>query len=268
MAGHNEFYTHGHYPVVVGAHAKRTVADSAQFLLPFLRDGIRLLDFGCGPGSITADLAGHVGGTGQVVGVDSSPEALAIARRDATANRVKYVGASVYELPFPPAAFDVAYGHQVLQHLNDPVAALREVRRVLKPGGLVAVRDADFGSMTHHPHYEELDRWLEIYYRVARSNGGEPDAGRRLSSWVRTAGFTSVAATTSSWHYTAKSERQAWAQLWSERIQLPRFADRAEQLGLETEIGSIASGWLSWANEPDGWFAFVHGEVVATKSTA
>lgn len=267
MTERNEFYTHGHHPVVVGSHAQRTVADSAHFLLPYLRDGLRLLDFGCGPGSITVGLADHVGPTGNVVGVDSSAAALAIASRDAAADRVEYMEASVYELPFPAGTFDVAYGHQVLQHLGDPVAALREVRRVLEPGGLVAIRDADFGSMTHHPHYEGLDRWLDLYHQVARSNGGEPDAGRRLAEWAGAAGFTDIKATTSSWHYTTMTQRRAWAQLWSDRIQLPRFSERAEQLGLAGEIPRIASAWLRWADDPYGWFAFVHGEVVATRTT-
>ena len=263
MARDDEFYTHGHAPVVVGAHARRRASDSAQFLVPHLQQGIRLLDFGCGPGSITADLAEHLGSDGTVVGVDSSTEALTRARRDAAATGAKYLAGSVYELPIVDAAFDVAYGHQVLQHLADPVVALEEVRRVLRPGGLVAVRDADFGSMTHHPRYPELDRWLEIYTRVARSNGGEPNAGRHLQSWVRQAGFSSIEATTSSWHYTSYQQRSWWAQLWADRITLPRFVDRAADLGVADELAGVATAWPAWAEEPDGWFAFIHGEVIA-----
>ena len=262
MAGSNEFYTHGHHPVVVQAHAQRTAADSAQFLRPRLRPSARLLDFGCGPGSITADLAQYVD---SVVGIDSSAEAIATARRDAAAVGVEYREASVYDIPYADATFDVAYGHQVLQHLRDPVAALREVRRVLVPGGLLAVRDSDYGSMTHHPHYVELDAWLDIYHQVARSNGGEPDAGRRLPEWVRRAGFAEITATASSWHYATPQQRLSWARLWADRIRLPRFADRAAKLGLAEAIEPIAAAWLQWAAEPDGWFAFVHGEVIAVK---
>ncbi len=268
MQGEYERYTHGHDPVVVGAHAQRNAANSAAFLLPHLRDGVRLLDFGCGPGSITADLAGNVRPTGMVLGIDNSSEAVAVAQRDSAAERVEYVQASVYDIPVADDSFDIAYGHQVLQHLADPVAALREVHRVVKPGGIVAVRDADYGSMTHHPHYQELDAWLSIYHAVARANGGEPDAGRRLPEWVMAAGFAEPRVTTSTWTYSRSDERASWAHLWAERITLPIFADRAAELGLagRNEIAMIAAAWIEWGKEPAGWFRFIHGEVIATAS--
>lgn len=265
MTSRNEFYTHGHSRPVVQAHSRRTVADSAQFLVPHLCPGVDLLDFGCGPGSITADLASHIGPSGKVVGVDANREALDIAERDAAAPNVEYVQASVYELPFPNGAFDIAYGHQILQHLGDPVSALREIRRVLRPNGLVAVRDADYGSMTHYPHYPELDRWLDTYQRVARANGGEPNAGRRLHEWVAEAGFSSIRISVSSWQYTTPEQRKTWADLWSGRIQVARFAERAVELAPNVDIPALAAAWTSWANEPYGWFAFMHGEVVASR---
>jgi len=268
MTSNHEFYTHGHDPVIVGSHAQRTAADSAAFLLPYLHDGLRVLDFGCGPGSITADLAGHVAPTGTVIGIDSSAAAIATGRRDAAAFGVEYVEASVYDIPLPDAAVDVAYGHQVLQHLGEPIAALQEVNRVLKPGGLLAVRDADFGSMIHHPPYPELDRWLRLYSDIAGANGGEPDAGRHLLEWTTQAGFVDPVATTSTWTYAEAGARASWANLWSERIKLPRFADRAIELELcgADDIAAIAAAWTRWGQEPMGWFAFIHGEVIGTRA--
>jgi ubiquinone/menaquinone biosynthesis C-methylase UbiE len=260
-----EFYTHGHSRPVVQSHASRSVADSARFLVPYLTAGIELLDFGCGPGSITADLGNYVGASGRVVGVDSSRDAIAVAGHQHPAPNVWYLQASVYDLPFPDGSFDVAYGHQVLQHLADPVTALVEIHRVLRPGGHVAVRDADYGSMVHHPHYPELDRWLDVYHRVARHNGGEPDAGRRLQEWVTAAGFTDVCATASTWHYTTPEQRQEWATLWADRIRFARFAERAAIIDESANVEEMARAWLQWADEPAGWFAFLHGEVVATR---
>lgn len=268
MSGEQEIYTHGHDPVVVAAHAKRTAAEAAAFVLPLITPGMHLLDVGCGPGSITVGLGEHVGPSGSVIGIDNSPESVALAVGAAgDVGNVTFETASVYELPFADDTFDAAYGHQVLQHLIDPVAALREVRRVLKPGGVIGVRDADYGTMTHHPTCPSIDTWLQLYHTVARANGGEPDAGRRLPQWVSAAGFVEPTVTSSVWTFATSDERQSWAQLWASRIMLPRFADRAVALGIceHIEIAGIASGWHRWAGEPDGWFAFIHGEVTAIK---
>ena len=97
------------------------------------------------------------------------------------------------------ASFDVVHAHQVLQHVVDPVGMLREMRRVCRPGGVVAARDGDYAAFTWFPRLPELDEWQALYQRVARSNGGEPDAGRRLLSWALAAGFTDVTPTAATW---------------------------------------------------------------------
>lgn len=266
MSGPREIYTHSHHPVVVAAHAARIADEAAAFVVPRLRPGMRILDFGCGPGSISQGLAEYITPGGSVTGIDTSPDVIATARANRSNSAVTFLAASVYELPFPDASFDVVYGHQVLQHLAEPVTALRELRRVLRPCGLVAVRDADYGTMTHYPQTAAIDRWLDIYHAVARDNGGEPDAGRALASWVLAAGFAGVATTTSTWSYTTPEERAAWSALWADRILIPRFADRAAALNAadRDELAAIAAGWREWAQQPDGFFAFIHGEVVAT----
>ncbi|MDJ0924849.1 MAG: methyltransferase domain-containing protein [Acidimicrobiia bacterium] len=271
MSGARERYTHGHSPVVVAAHARRTAEEAAAFVTPRIPVGSHVLDFGCGPGSITIGLADHVGSEGTVVGIDNSPAAIALAAKAGSKRpNLHFQTESVYELPFPDARFDVAYGHQVMQHLADPVAALREIKRVLKPDGLIAVRDSDYASMTHHPSYPEIEEWLELYRAVARANGGEPDAGRRLLQWVNEADFADPVATTSTWTFATASERSEWAQLWADRIQLPYFTSRAVELGLASaeDIERMSEAWLQWAAEADGWFSFIHGEVVAVKPGA
>jgi len=133
----HETYTHGHAPATVRQHAQRTAEEAAAFVLPELRQGMRVLDVGCGPGSITRGLAERVA-PGDVVGVDLSTDTLEAARRDAGARglaNLHYQEGSVYALPFPDASFDVAYAHQVLQHLREREAALSEMLRVLRPGG-------------------------------------------------------------------------------------------------------------------------------------
>jgi ubiquinone/menaquinone biosynthesis C-methylase UbiE len=250
--------------VVLASHGSRTAEEAAAFLLPHLKPGMRVLDIGCGPGSITVGLARYVS-PAVTVGVDQSEEALAAARSLATdqnVGNVRFEQANVYELPFEDATFDVVYGHQILQHLADPVAALIEARRVLQPGGYLAVRDADYGTMTYHPHETLLDRWLEIYHEVARGNGGEPDAGRRLVEWVRAAGYEHLHPTASTWLFATPEERQSWAELWAGR----RLQESADNPANRDDRDLIIDAFHRWAAHPDGWFAFIHGEVLARKA--
>lgn len=147
-------YTHGHSSGVINQHSARTAENSARHLLPSLRDGLDVIDVGCGPGSISVGLARAVAPRGTLVAVDVAEDVLPMARaaaRDAGVTNATFEVASVYDLPHPDDRFDVAHAHQVLQHLSDPVAALRELRRVVKPGGLIAIRDADYASMLSHP---------------------------------------------------------------------------------------------------------------------
>ncbi len=259
-------YTHGHEASVVGAHALRTAATSAAYLLPHLREGVTLLDVGCGPGSVTLDLAEAVGATGRVVGVDTAPSVLATARAAAAGRRdtrTTFEVADVFRLPFGDGAFDVVHAHQVLQHVDRPVEALREMARVCRPGGLVAARDVDFGATTWWPEVDGVRRWLELYVAVARANGGEPHAGRRLASWAERAGLGEVGASGSAWTYTTAHERAWLSQSWASRL---RESLKPQAVGLgwsDAEVEYIAQEWLAWGNEPSGWFAFLHAEVLA-----
>lgn len=262
-----ERYTHGHHQVIVSSHARRTAANSAAFVLPHLRPGMRLLDIGCGPGSITVDLAAVVA-PGEVVGIDREPTVLDGARALAAARglaNTQFEPADVYDLPFEADRFDVAYAHQVLQHLARPADALAEARRVLQPGGLLAVRDSDYGTMVHAPREPGLDRWLELYHQVTAANGAEADAGRYLKGWVEQAGFEDVVATASTWCYSDDEARRGWAELWAVRITEGAFADQAisGRLSDADELAQLAASWRAWAARPGGFFAFIHGEVLA-----
>lgn len=258
-------YTHGHAEPVLQSHRWRTAENSAPHLLPHLRPGLDLLDVGCGPGTITVDLATHVA-PGRVVGLDLSPAPLAEARELAarTGAAATFTVGDVYALDAPDDAFDVVHAHQVLQHLTDPVAALREMARVCRPGGLVAVRDVDYATFTWFPADAGLDRWLEVYYGVARRNAAEPDAGRRLLAWAHAAGLRDVTATTSSWCYASPDEREWWGNSWAGRATASSFAEQAVAYGLATpvELEEVAAAWLRWAAADDGWLGMMHGELL------
>ena len=253
----------------MSSHARRTAANSAAFLTSHLRPGLRLLDIGCGPGSITVDLAALVA-PGEVIGVDREPAVLEEARTLAAARglgNVHFDPADIYALPFEDDSFDVVYAHQVFQHLARPIVGLGEAKRVLRPGGLLAIRDSDYGTMVHAPSEPGLDRWLALYHQVTAANGAEADAGRHLKGWVEEAGYDDVLATASTWYYTDDAARRAWAELWAVRITEGAFADQAigGKLSDADELAGLAAAWRAWATRPGGFFAFIHGEVIARK---
>jgi ubiquinone/menaquinone biosynthesis C-methylase UbiE len=258
-------YTHGHADPVLQSHRWRTAENSAAYLLPSLRPGLDLLDVGCGPGTITVDLAERVA-PGRVLAVDLSAdpldEARVLARRRGVP--VEFAVGDVYALDVGDDSFDVVHAHQVLQHLTDPVAALREMTRACRAGGVVAVRDVDYATFTWFPADEGLDQWLDLYHRVARHNGAEPDAGRRLLAWAHAAGLRDVAATTSSWCYASPAEREWWGSSWAGRATASSFAEQALAYGLATlaELEEVAAAWRRWAAAGDGWLGMMHGELL------
>ncbi|MBB5791594.1 methyltransferase domain-containing protein [Jiangella mangrovi] len=259
-------YTHGHHESVLRSHTWRTVANSAAYLRDHLVPGTDVLDVGCGPGTITVEMAGLVA-PGRVVGLDASAEVIATARAAADAVTAEFRTGDATALPFDDDSFGVVHAHQLLQHVADPVAVLHEMRRVARPGGLVAARDSDYAGMIWYPRLPGLDEWLELYRTLARGNGGDPDAGRRLLSWARAAGFEAadVTATASVWCFADPEDRAWWGGLWADRVSSSAFARQAVDRGLATtgDLGRLAGAWREWAGQDDGWFLVPHGEILA-----
>ncbi|MFC6355510.1 methyltransferase domain-containing protein [Luethyella okanaganae] len=260
-------YTHGHHESVLRSHTWRTVLNSAAYLIPHLEAGLTVLDVGSGPGTITVDLARRVS-PGRVVGIDASSGIVEQANGLADDNgldNVSFVVGNVYDLGFPDDSFDIVHAHQVMQHLRRPVDAMREVLRVLKPGGILAARDCDYGGTTWYPRLPGLDSWMKICRDVHYWNGGEPDAGRRLKAWARAAGYAEVTSSASIWCFASEAEREWWGSSWSVRATESSFATHAIEAGVAelAELHEVSGAWLTWAADPDGWFGMPHGEIIA-----
>lgn len=259
-------YTHGHHESVLRSHSRRTATDSAGYLLPRLRPGLSVLDIGCGPGTITVDLAHRVA-PGWVTAVETGEHVLDLARAEAERRgiaNVSFVVSDVHALDLPDDTFDVVHAHQVLQHVADPVRALREMRRVCVPGGVVAARDADYAGFIWFPQLPPLDRWRQLYERAARANGGEPDAGRRLLSWAQRAGFADIAPSGSTWCYATEDTRSWWGSMWADRILESDLSRQLIGTGMATgvELEEISAAWRQWAAAPDGWLSIPNGEIL------
>ncbi|WP_413320462.1 class I SAM-dependent methyltransferase [Agrococcus sp. 1P02AA] len=257
-------YSHGHHPSVVGAHAARTAANSAAYLVPHLRPGMRVLDVGCGPGSITIDLARLVGSDGIVVGIDASAEVIETARAAAAAAGVENVHLRVGDAydPSPGERWDVVHAHQVLQHLGEPVAALRAWRAV---GELVAAREVVYSATTIEPLTAPLARWRALMGQLQGANGGDGDAGAKLKRWAREAGCASIETGAETWCFESPEGRAYWGGQWVQRALRSAFADGTERHGLADarERQEIADAWGDWSRDEDGWMAMLHGWILA-----
>ena len=260
-------YSLGHHSSVLRAHSWRTVDNSAAYVIPHLRPGMSVLDVGSGPGTITVDLASRVA-PGPVLGIDQSEsvnaEATALAAREGVANVMFAVG-DVYAIDAPDDSFDLVHAHQVLQHVPDPVGALREMRRVVKPGGIVAARDTDYPAWSWFPRPAGMDLWHEVYLRLARDNGGEPGAGPRLKSWALEAGFTDVELGGGIWAYTSAEEVAWWGSTWAERTTASTFAEQVVETGLGTreDLQRMSEAWSEWARADGAAILIPHGELIA-----
>lgn len=259
-------YTLGHEASTLASHGARSATNSAAYLLPHLEPGMNLLDVGCGPGTITLDLAAVVA-PGRVIGVENVEAPLVAAREAATARgdeTTTFRVGDALALPFPDDSFDVVHAHQVLQHLTDPVAALGEMLRVCRPGGWVAARDADYAAMSWYPELPELELWRSTYRAVARANGAEPDAGRRMRAWAREAGLPKAQISSSVWSYATPEATRWWGNGQADRCGGEVFAEQALELGASPDVvASIADAWRRWGEHPDAWFVIVHGELLA-----
>lgn len=259
-------YTHGHHESVLAAHRWRTIANSAAYLEPHLAPGRSLLDVGCGPGTITAEFAERLA-PGRVVGVDAAADAIAAAERHAreTGVAVEFERGDALALAYPDSAFDIVHTHQTLQHVADPVSMLREMARVAAPGGIVAAREVDYAATAIYPVVPGLELWLDLYRRVHRANGGEPDAGRHLLAWAREAGLRSVTTTASVWIFSTPADRAWWGKAWAERVLYSSFARDAVEGGHASphDLESISEAWREWAQRDDAVITMTHVEVIA-----
>ena len=248
-------YTHGHQESVLRSHRSRTAENSAAYLLPHLRGGMSLLDVGCGPGTITADLATRVA---SITGIDPSPAVIADAKAS-----FPDVDFRVGDLFDESGRYDVVHAHQVLQHLSDPVGALRKMGEL---GDLVAARDSDYTWFQWSPDSVAIDRWREIYLAVTRRNGAEARAGRFLLAWAHEAGFRDVKYSCSVWTFATPETRAWWCGVWADRCVESSFAQQAVEYGISTrdELASLADGWRAWATEDDGVFVVPHGEILVS----
>lgn len=270
MSDKNPVYATDHASSVMRTHSWRTVDNSAAYLKPYIKPDMTILDVGCGPGSITVGLATLVP-NGRVIGVEYVSDPLGQARELAAekgVTNVEFRTGDIYSLDYPDDYFDIVHVHQVLQHITDPVKAIREMRRVAKPnGGLVAARES--ASFTWYPDFPNFPAWQDLTFKTVRDRGGNPCSGNRIHTWAAEGGFdrSQIKCSAGSWCFSSPEERAYWGGSMAERCTSSGFSKVAVDGGYATaeDLAKFAKDWQDFASHEDSWFGILHGEIVCRK---
>ncbi|GAA4717336.1 methyltransferase domain-containing protein [Phytohabitans rumicis] len=153
------------------------------------RPGQRLLDVGSGVGEVARQLAAAVAPDGEVVAVDASAAAVAVATDRHDGSAVTYAVGDITALDFPDASFDGVRTERVLQHLADPDAAVAELARVTRPGGRVCLVDTDWTSVAGDGLPDDL---VDAIWRAVPARQHHPTMGRTLRGRLVRAGLAEV----------------------------------------------------------------------------
>ena len=255
-------------------HGRRTATAHASFFVPYLKSGMKVLDCGCGPGSITLGLADVVLG-GSVIGIDIDEERITQAKALAStsgSSNVTFEQCDIYSLPFPDNHFDAAYEHAVLEHLNDPRAAVDEISRVLRPGGIFGASDRIIEASVFAPEFPNdtalLNEHLDMVRRYRQSMGSDLNFGLRLFALLQEVGFQDVSASVSEEVYWDSANKRSAIDSVINRVTASGFGDFITQEGGEELLHSQLAALQRLAESPKGWFCEFNGEAVGKKSAS
>ena len=275
-------YTQGHSACTTATHQRRTAETDAAFLLPHINPTDKILDVGCGPGTITAGFAKYTT-KGSVIGIDISDAILQKAKAFVPESAIPAEGQGSLKfqqgdilkgLPYEDNTFDIVFSSQVIGHMvppDQPLATIAEMRRVVKPGGIVACRDAAFQHF--FPAHLDLDRlWVGNLNKVVYKGVSPSEApGKNMLSLFRKAGFDvdgdKVVFGASAMVHSGPEERKWLA--WRAAGQL-KEGDPFRQSWLdagtsEAEIEETLEAVEKWCETEDAWFAALQCEMLGWK---
>jgi len=262
-------YTMGYGEEFLQMLDRRSAQTNAARLLPHLTPGQRLLDFGCGPGTISVGLAKAVE-PGEFHGIDMEESQIAIARSAAEAgghaNATFHVG-DVTDLPFDDGYFDVAFCHTVLTHVPDTAAALSEAKRVLKPGGTIFSRELIVSSSFIEPGEDRMRSAWDTFAKLLAGNGGHPEMGKKLGAHFLAAGFVDVRGGASYDSFGTTEDVGFFSQFVKDWFIAPEIVDVATKHGLATreQFDEWRNDLDEWKDLPGGMAALAFGECMGTK---
>jgi len=252
-------YSGGYAQHTLNEFSKRSMEKEGQFFKKHVKAGQTLLDVGCGPGSLSIQLAEMVSTSGFVHAVDVQSEQFPSAHAD----NIQFQQASIFQLPFADKTFDAILAHAILYHLNDQHSALLELKRVLKPGGLLGIRDAEFGGDVCYPKVDGLDQAWDIAEACFNAAGSDIYFGRKQSSSLIKSGFEilSLSASYDIFCHSSGYSPQGFSLFWQNYIQ-----EHADTTSYTKEaIDRATAAVKRWGNHPDAYYGRTRCEAVAHK---
>ena len=262
-------YTMGFSDEMLESLSWHRVETHAAHLLPHLRPGLRVLDVGCGPGALSAELARTVA-PGELHGIDMEPSQVELSRSAASAgglDNAEFRVADAVALPFDDGFFDVVHFHNVLMHVPDVGAVLAEAKRVLKPGGLIGCREMMVGSSFTHPDFGVMEKAWAMFEDLLAADDAHPQTGKELKARLLDAGFAEVRVSGSFDTYSTP-QGIAFVHWFANNWFLgPEITEAAIKYGAGTRelYDSIRAAYDRWLEHPGAVCALAYGEAVAEK---
>ena len=248
---------------------RRSAQTHAAHLLPHLKPGMRVLDFGCGPGTISMGLAKAIE-PGELHGIDIEESQVEMARAAATAgghdNATFHIG-DVNDLPFEDDSFDAAHCHTVLSHVPDTQAVLKEVKRVLKPGGIISSRELITDSSFIGPSVGNMDDLWPMFSKRLLATGGHPQMGIELKGAYREAGFSDIHVSASFETFSSDSDVAFLHGYLIADVFSPARKESITSDGraAQEEFDEFRRSVDKWHDHPGAFAAFAWGEAIARK---
>ena len=271
MTDNREEYTMGYGPAAVALMGARSAQTHAAFFLPYLKPGMTLLDCGCGPGTVTLGFAGIVA-PGSAVGTDIEPSQMALATKTAAqrnVSNVRFEAASIYELPFEDSSFDAIFMSALIGNLREPTRGLREAHRVLKPGGVIGVKEFDHGGDIVYPNETAMAKYDELYRRLRAEYGHNGESGRMIGALLLEAGFSDLNMSATYETLSNPNVLQSAAQVFIGLLE-ETWSDAFLSRGWATaaDIQAMREAWQRFAKFPGALFVAAWCEAVARKGSA
>ncbi|KAH3675494.1 hypothetical protein WICMUC_002685 [Wickerhamomyces mucosus] len=252
------YYANGFDESISQTHSWRTAENCAEYMLKYVKHNYKILDVGSGPGTITKSFAKYIP-DGYIIGIEPTAELIEEASKDPNLPyNVRFEKASVFNLPYSDNSFDIVHAHQVIVHLSDPLKALNEMTRVLKPGGLLCIKDAEMDSTTVFP--KKFEPQLLYFMNLMRSKfTSSVGASRQKSLILQTSLLDIVRHTASSWCISEDKERLLFANMFIKRLE----ASKVNYISFTRE--KITQAWIDWSQDESAVFFILNGEIIAKK---